>query len=48
MLICAEMRGTYDAKMVSYIVYKPAKFKKKSIENQGNYYEYSDLCLSTG
>ena len=28
MLICAEMRGTCDAKMAPYIVYKPTKFEK--------------------
>ena len=29
MLICAEMRGMYDAKMIPYVVYKPTKLEKK-------------------
>ena len=28
MLICAEMRGMYNAKIVPYIVCKPTKFEK--------------------
>ena len=32
MLVYAEMRGVYDAKMVLYIIYKPTKFEKNPLK----------------